>query len=408
MKVQLSHSFKKIMLLCFPLWVLLAGCMPHNTAAQPISVILNGKEINDATGVVLDSGKLMVSTSFIKKELGLHVDVVSPTIPTPNTTYYSDQVAVLMYHHIEDKSEQPHILPVQHFKRQLELLQINGFHVISMDDYINFMTKGAAIPDNAILLTFDDGYESFYTHAFPVLKKYNYPATNFVIVSSIDNRHGRAKLTWEQMREMKQAGMSFYSHTYNSHKYGTINAYGNKKPVLTHCLYMRDKGRRETGGEYIRRITADLAAAETRLRQELGNRQGILAFPYGAFNKDVHAAMKSLNIKLSFTIKKGMTTRANRHALRFDAGNSKQLPEDLILLLKNQTHTDHLLRQPAIPLNVMIDGKKIRFITKQPKKLGNEVMLPLHEFCTLYAIQLKWNNQQKQVTLSTSPAPAAE
>ncbi|MCE5170595.1 polysaccharide deacetylase family protein [Paenibacillus profundus] len=405
MKVQLPHSFK-VMLLCLPLLYLLTGCVQNNTV-QAISVVVDGKEINDSTAVMMDSGQLMASASFIKNTLGMSVDAASPVASTSTATYYSDQVAVLMYHDIVDKPEKPHMLPVQQFERQMELFKTNGFNVITMDDYVNFMTKGAAIPDNAILLTFDDGYESFYTHAFPILKKYNYTATNFVIVSFIDNREGRPKLTWDQMREMKKEGMSFYSHTYNSHKYGPIDAGGKTKPMLTRHLYLKDKQRVENDEEYIGRITGDLATAEKRLHQELGNTQGIIAFPYGAFNKDVIGVMNSLKIELSFTIKKGMTTRKDKNAFRFDAGNSKQSPEDLIKLLKEQGNGKDVGKNPSVPLNVTVDGKEVRFTKKLPSMKGNEVMIPLREFCNLYDIRIDWNNKKKKVTLSTSPAPNA-
>lgn len=254
--------------------------------------------------------------------------------PTP--VYYSNQVAILMYHHIVDKPEKPHMLPVKQFRQHMEMLKTNGFNVISMDQYIDFMTRGTAIPNNAVLLTFDDGYDSFYTHAYPILKEYGYTATNFVIVSFIDNRIGIPKLTWDQMREMKEEGMSFYSHTYDSHKYAPINAKGVERPMLSHRLYLKDKKRVETQKEYIKRITDDLALAEKRLREELGNTRGGIAFPYGTFNDEVLEVLKSMGIEITFTIKKGMTTKKDINALRFDAGNIEYTAEKLAELLKGQ------------------------------------------------------------------------
>lgn len=252
--------------------------------------------------------------------------------------YYSDQVAVLMYHHLETETT-PGLssLAVRDFQKQMHLLKENGFHVISMEQYARYMMESAPVPDNAVLLTFDDGYESFYSHAYPILRKYHYPATNFVIVSSIDdrNRQGIPKLTWEQMREMQKSGMSFYNHTFDSHRYGRIDSSGHKGTVLSHPLYLEDHGRMETTTEYIRRVSNDLEAAERRLREELSNEMGIIAFPYGQYDQEhTLKIMQKLDIELAFTIQPGINTRSDRFGRRINAGGGDQSPEQLIAQLK--------------------------------------------------------------------------
>jgi peptidoglycan/xylan/chitin deacetylase (PgdA/CDA1 family) len=193
------------------------------------------------------------------------------------------------------------------------------------------------VPDNAVLLTFDDGYESFYTYGYPILRTYDYPATNFVIVSSIDdrNRKGIPKLTWEQMREMKKDGMSFYSHTYDSHLYGPIDVDGNEGAVLSNQLYLENRGRMESITEYVRRISDDLALAERRLKEELSNRRGIVAFPYGQYNQEeLNKVLKTLGIEFTFTVQPGINSRSDRLGRRIDASSADQTPEKLIAQLK--------------------------------------------------------------------------
>lgn len=309
-----------------------------NTIVQDVSATVSGKEVSNCADIAANDDQMIVLASFIKNTFGMNVEAVSRQSPAASV-YYSNQVAVLMYHHIDDRPEASHILSVHAFEEQMELLRKNGFHVISMEEYVSFMTKGVAVPDNAVLLTFDDGYESFYTKAYPILRKYKYAATNFVIVSSIDKRTGLSKLTWDQMREMQREGISFYSHTYDSHRYGPINAKGLEKPILTHRLYLKDKKRVETDKEYMERIKTDLETAEKRLKEELGNTRGIMAFPYGAYNKQVLGVLKSMGIELTFLVDKGMTARKNKVAYRFNAGSSKQTPEELIKLLKGANGT---------------------------------------------------------------------
>lgn len=252
--------------------------------------------------------------------------------------YYSDQVAVLMYHHIEEATT-PGLssIAVRDFEKQMHLLKENGFQVISMEQYARYMLDGAPVPDNAVLLTFDDGYESFYSHAYPILRKYHYPATNFVIVSSIDdrNRQGIPKLTWEQMREMQKSGMSFYNHTFDAHRYGQIDSSGHKGAVLSQPLYLEDQNRMETATEYVRRVSNDLEAAERRLREELSNERGVIAFPYGQYDQEhTLKIMQELDIELAFTIQPGINTRSDRIGRRINAGVAEQSPEKLIAQLK--------------------------------------------------------------------------
>jgi peptidoglycan/xylan/chitin deacetylase (PgdA/CDA1 family) len=67
------------------------------------------------------------------------------------------------------------------------------------------------------VLTFDDGYRDFYTHAFSVLKEYGFTATVFLPTSFIDNKKvglkGKKHLSWPEVRELKKMGIGFGSHT---------------------------------------------------------------------------------------------------------------------------------------------------------------------------------------------------
>ncbi|MGG4397615.1 polysaccharide deacetylase family protein [Paenibacillus thiaminolyticus] len=400
MKARLLYPVK-IAFALLSLFVMLQGC-GLNRSVKEVAFIINGQQLEKPVSVVIDDGTLMVraSSDQIWKELGMSIVEYAP--PESSSVYYSNQVAVLMYHQLVDQPDKnkPHLLPVDQFEQQMKLLKERGFHVISMDEYVDFMTAGAAIPDNAVLLTFDDGYETFCTHAFPILQKFGYTATNFVIVASIDNQTGKPKLTWDQMREMKQAGMSFYSHTYNSHRQGPINATGKEKPMLSRHLYLKDQDRIETDEEYIGRITGDLATAEKRLREELGNTLSIVAFPYGAYNQDVLRVLDTLNIELSFTIKPGMTGQEDRNAFRFNAGTIKQTPEELIKLLSEGGYTK---KKKDNEVRVRINGKNVNFTKKQPIREEGDILIPLRELCKMYSVEINWNNSQNTVALKTTP-----
>ncbi len=307
--------------------VLLISACSIPTESKPVSYV-GGEKVNLSSGIEMMNGEPMVSPSFLE------------SADTGNTgVYFSDQVVVLMYHDVmanPDGSDAESALPIQQFKEQMALLKANGFQVISIAQYADFINNKGEVPNNAVLLTFDDGYESFYTEVFPVLKHYGYPAVNFVIVSDIDNpaKKGIPKMTWDQMREMQPFGMSFYNHTYDSHRYGVMRADGLTKPVLTRHQYLKEEDRVETDEEYHTRIKTDLEKAERRLAEELGNTRGIIAFPYGAYNDEVLDILHEVGVTLSFTVKEGINDRGQTNGFRINGAKAGESAVQLMEKLK--------------------------------------------------------------------------
>jgi len=247
-----------------------------------------------------------------------------------NRVHYAGKVAVLMYHDFkEDPKEKSISLEV--FADQLSTLKANGFHFISMDDFKAFKLNRGKVPANAVLITFDDGYEDFYTVAYPYLLENKIPATGFIIVHSTDtgNPGGNPHLTWDQMREMTKNGMSFYNHTYNQHFY--IPGSG---PALTSRYPAADGRPAETADQYRKRITDDLAFADKRIHDELGTSTDVFCYPYGANNRDTRAISAALGHKLDVTIQPGLNDPAGRMVFRINAGYKSIGGQDLIAAIK--------------------------------------------------------------------------
>lgn len=98
-----------------------------------------------------------------------------------------------------------------------------GYQTISLSQVIECVTGDKPFPERTLALTFDDGYESVYREAFPVLQKYGMTATVFLVVGDrtklgssstyLPAMGGRKMLSWENIHEMKSAGIDFGSHT---------------------------------------------------------------------------------------------------------------------------------------------------------------------------------------------------
>ncbi|NTZ16105.1 polysaccharide deacetylase [Paenibacillus sp. JMULE4] len=255
--------------------------------------------------------------------------------------YYRDKAIVLLYHDVVESFEpgkQNHsTVTIDQFREHLRMLKEKGFRIITMDAFVRFMLDGKPVPANAVVLTFDDGYESFYNVAFPVLQEFGVTASNFVVGVSSDlfNPDAEPHLTWDQMRELKEKGMGIYSHTYNLHRYVQTDLQGQVGPALTSQLYLEQKKRQEDENEYRNRISTDMKFMEKRLQQELGFQPKLLAFPFGAYNTAVVEEGGRVGIELFFTIEEGMNVPDSRFVRRINAGEPYMTAEALWHYIKN-------------------------------------------------------------------------
>ena len=151
----------------------------------------------------------VVSVALPVTELGQPVsqDGVNAILPAQGQAFGS----ILMYHYV--RVVDPKIDPlgyrlsvtVQDLEQEVSAMQAAGYHSISIDDYL--AGKGDA---KSVALTFDDGYEDFYTDAYPILKKYNWHATLYIISGKVGLK---SYLTWPQIRELQAAGFEIGAHT---------------------------------------------------------------------------------------------------------------------------------------------------------------------------------------------------
>jgi peptidoglycan/xylan/chitin deacetylase (PgdA/CDA1 family) len=121
---------------------------------------------------------------------------------------------ILMYHSVNPgaKKENRREVSSEAFERQMRFLKKLGYNVVPLGSLVSFIEEGKQVPARSVAITFDDGYRDVYTYAFPVLKKYNLPATLFVIINEI-GRPAADRLSWDEVKEMQDSGLiSFGSH----------------------------------------------------------------------------------------------------------------------------------------------------------------------------------------------------
>lgn len=126
---------------------------------------------------------------------------------------------ILLYHHFTDDIPDNYstMTSAEKFEDDIRRIVENGYQVISLEEMYECMRSGISLPPKSVVITMDDGYESNYTIAYPVLKKYNVKASIFVnndLMGKI-SIHGFPHFSWEQAREMEESGLvKVYSHGY--------------------------------------------------------------------------------------------------------------------------------------------------------------------------------------------------
>ena len=122
----------------------------------------------------------------------------------------STQVPILMYHHLSENVTNSEMVSPEQFEAQIRALSEAGYTGVSFDELQAYVLRGEPLPDKLVVITFDDGYRSNYTLAYPILQKYGMKATIFLIAGDVGKPH---KLTRAQLTELVQSGLvSIQSH----------------------------------------------------------------------------------------------------------------------------------------------------------------------------------------------------
>ncbi len=205
---------------------------------------------------------------------------------------------VIMYHHISEKPELlgTYVVSPQEFENDIKYLCENGYKSISAAQLADYVKKGTALPEKPVMITFDDGFESFYTYAVPILKKYNFCAVMAVVGSYADkfteaNDHNvdYSYLTWEEIEELGNCGfVEIANHTYNLH----TTALGRN-------------GCSAVCGEdyecYKNNMKKDILKFQKDIENHLGRKTRIFAYPFGFCGEQSDRVLKEFDFDIAFT-----------------------------------------------------------------------------------------------------------
>jgi peptidoglycan/xylan/chitin deacetylase (PgdA/CDA1 family) len=191
-------------------------------------------------------------------------------------------VPILCYHNLAPQAKGRLVLAARTFEQQMRYLKTEGYRVISLADFVEFMQLKKQLPRRSVVLTFDDGYRAFLEHARPILRELGFTATLFVYTDYIGA--GKNSLTWDDLRMLADEGFDVEPHS------------------KTHGDLRRAPG--ETEAQFARRMQAELAEPLKQFERALGRPRVLLAYPYGRTDDDVVRKARELGYVAAFTVRR--------------------------------------------------------------------------------------------------------
>ncbi|MGB9878232.1 MAG: polysaccharide deacetylase family protein, partial [bacterium] len=194
---------------------------------------------------------------------------------------------VLVYHHIYPGLRNLPFLNVSpgDFEKQIKFLLTRNYKIISLSEMIEYFKEKGKPPSRAVVITFDDGFKNNYLYAYPILRKYNLPATIFLTTGFIKGGtkcvsfsptwkkifqefpQSALPLSWDEVRVMGKNGIDFGAHTI-SH------------PHLLKLSY--DEAREE------------IIQSKKEIEEKIGKEVKYFSYPYGEYNERIIEFVKEV------------------------------------------------------------------------------------------------------------------
>jgi len=191
--------------------------------------------------------------------------------------HFSDKkVFIIGYHSVSPEPSKVSILP-DLFEKQIKFLVSHGHNFIKFEDLPKIENSHLKKPT---IIYFDDGFKDNILTALPILKKYNVPATFFIVPKFMDSV-GEIYMNWGDIRELKKQGMEIGSHTYNH-------------TVLT-----------EAGEDVLKE---ELVSSEERIEKEIGQNIEVFSYPKGRVNTQTAEAVGKAGYQYAITTRYGVNS----------------------------------------------------------------------------------------------------
>jgi len=187
-------------------------------------------------------------------------------------------VPILAYCRFSKEKTAKSIVVEAAFKDQMQFLKENGYRGITLDQLLGFLEFRTQIPEKSVVITFDDGWRSFYDIAFPVLRDYGFPATLFVSAEFIGKKNA---MSWDQVKVLSETGFDIQC----------------KITTRANPAELRNP---EAFKEYFIALQGEVTRSKKIIKKKLNRECRYLAYPYGETNTVVVAMAKKEGFRAAF------------------------------------------------------------------------------------------------------------
>lgn len=245
----------------------------------------------------IDQVLFSLSLALLVSLCGLFARIVVPA--DASADIQTIELPIVMYHHIlKDQSKlNDYTISPEELRSDLQYLKDNGYRSIIMQDLIDYVNGIGVLPEKPVMITFDDGYESFYEYAFPILKEMGFKAVLPVVGTYVDkysciNDHHicYSHCTWNQLAVLKNSGIvEIQNHSFNLHSI--------------------DQGRRgakkkfgENDSDYRNVFVSDIGKMQDECLKNLnGWLPTTFTYPYGQISTEALPIIKEMGFKAALT-----------------------------------------------------------------------------------------------------------
>jgi peptidoglycan/xylan/chitin deacetylase (PgdA/CDA1 family) len=214
----------------------------------------------------------------------------APKMADAATIMSRKQVPILCYHHIRDlkmvgKASKGYEVTVAQFKAQMKVLVDSGYKTITPEEYYNYLTKGTALPEKPVMLTYDDTDEEQFSIAKPEMDRYGFKGVYFIMTISI----GRPNyMTREQIRQLSDEGHVIGSHTWD---HSRVDKYKTENTI-------EERGVKKQVNDWDQQFVK----TKKLLEEITGKPVEYFAYPFGIWKKDGLAEIEKRGYKMAFQL----------------------------------------------------------------------------------------------------------
>jgi len=258
----------------------------------------------DNSGYIPEDFGILVTRENAAEAAALFARIDELRAPEPR---YTAQIPILRYQHISDEAGNSMTITPSLFEDHIRMLHETGYTAVSLTDLRDYVEKGFDLPERPVVITFDYGYLSVFTEAFPVLRQYGCNASVFVTGALFGNdsdfdgsglfppHFGTAEAT-----EMRRSGLI----SIQSQSYGMNRAGRSDQALRDNALQAEG----ESEEEYILAFRNDFALMADLIRASTGEELFAFAYPNGLIDRNSATLLREEGVHVTFSTEAGINT----------------------------------------------------------------------------------------------------